>query len=166
MQLNNYTCVVSHKKGELHLYIMNFCFATLITFFKQHHICNDIPSIKMCCLLMWTLKKANLNWHYLESPENSILNFHNSWIWIFQFLQGLQVPSNYTSLSRQNKQYRIFCFQHCFHLTPNSSTPVDAPATWELLQIHTPSVSDSSHPPLPVTHTDTHPSLFIFQRSR
>lgn len=107
------------------------------------------------------------DWLYLESPENSIPNFHNSWIWIFQFPQSLQVkhlPSNHTLLPRHNKQYRI-CFWHSFHLTPNFSTPVDAPATWELLQIYTSSVSDSRHP-LPVTHTDTDPSPFIFQWRR
>lgn len=103
------------------------------------------------------------DWHYLESPKNSIPNFHSSWIWVFQFPQGLQgkhLPSNYTSLPRQNKQYRI-CFWHFFHLVHNSSTPVDAPATWELLQIYAPSVSDSSHPPLPVTHRHTSQSLHL-----
>lgn len=59
MQLSNYTCVVNHKKAELHLFIMNFCFAILAMFFKQHLIYNDVPSIKMDWLLMWTLEKAN-----------------------------------------------------------------------------------------------------------
>lgn len=163
MQQNNYTCAVNHKKGELHLYIMNFCFAILIMFFKQHLIYNDIPSIKMGWLLMWTLKKANhmtgitlrvqktLSLIFI-TPESEYFNFHKVYKWSI----CLQIAPHKISSAG-------FAFGIPFTFAPNFSTPIEAPATGDLLHIYTPSVSDSRHP---VTHTDTHLTLFIFQWRR
>lgn len=96
------------------------------------------------------------------SPENSILNFHTSWIWILQCLQGLQVkhlPSNNTLLSRPNKQHTIWCFWHCSNLAPNFSTPVDARSNPKAPPyIHSLSLLVAIRYPHPqiYTHTPTH----------
>lgn len=99
------------------------------------------------------------------SPENSILNFHTSWIWILQCLQGLQVkhlPSNNTLLSRPNKQHTIWCFWHCSNLAPNFSTPVDAHSNPKAPPyIHSLSLLLAIHYPHPQIHTHTHTSLHL-----
>lgn len=104
------------------------------------------------------------------SPENSILNFHTSWIWILQCLQGLQVkhlPSNNTLLSRPNKQHTIWCFWHCSNLAPNFSTPVDAHSNPKAPPyIHSLSLLLAIHYPHPQIHTHTHTRLSIFRRRR
>lgn len=94
------------------------------------------------------------------SPENSILNFHTSWIWILQCLQGLQVkhlPANNTLLSRPNKRHTIWCFWHWSNLAPNFSTPVDAHSNPKAPPyIHSLSLLLAIRHPHPQIHTHTH----------
>lgn len=168
MQLTNYTCAVNHKMGELHLYIMNFCFAVLIMFFIQHLINNDIPSINTGWLLTWNLKKTNhmtgitLRVQKTVSlifiaPEYEYFNSHK----VYKGSIRLQITPHYPD------KINSIGFASGIPFTL-STTPL-------LLQMHQQPESSSKYmQPLSLipaihhsqSHTDTHPSLFIFQGRR